>query len=350
MTSNQKNNKIRTTSQPLCYICKNPGRMFYQGLTDRLFNAPGEWNIKQCLNPECGLLWLDPIPTKEDIGKAYLNYYTHSDANNVSGSFIRRLINFVKFGYLARKYNYRLDFMNIWQKILGLLIYFDPGLKSEIDFEVMYLKAQPGSRLLDVGCGDGRFLLLMQNLGWQVEGTEVDPEAVKTARNNKLEVKLGELSEQKYPDNSFDVITLKSVMEHLPDPLDVLIECQRILKDEGILMIITPNTKSRIHNIYKNNWFDLDPPRHLHLFSPKNLEGLLKKVGFKSIKIWTTSRNLRSSLIGSWDIKKKGYHKMGNHQPLFIRIKAKFLQFIEEIILKIRTDFGDEIVLKIQKA
>ena len=76
---------------------------------------------------------------------------------------------------------------------------------------------------------------------------------------------------------------------------------------------------------------------------------MLRKAGFKNIEIWTTSRNLRNSLIGSWDIKRKNCHKMGGRQPLFVKIKAKFLQFIGEIILKIKPDSGDEIVLKAKK-
>jgi len=348
MINIQENNKIRTSPQLFCCVCQSPGRILYQGMADRLFNVPGKWNIRQCQNPECRLLWLDPIPVKEDIGKVYLNYYTHGDINVISKSFLRRAVDFINKGYLANQYKYLREQINIWQRILGFLVYLDPGLKSELDFEVMYLPAKKG-RLLDVGCGDGRFLIKMRDLGWQVEGTEVDETAVETARKNKLKVSSCQLSEKTYPENFFDVITLRSVMEHLPDPLDVLIECQRILKDTGYLMIITPNTKSRIHNIYKEKWFDLDPPRHLHLFSCENLENLLKKAGFKTVKSWTTSRNLRSSLIGSWDIQKKGCHKMGSRQPLFIRIKAKFLQFFEEIILKIKSDSGDEIVLKVQK-
>lgn len=349
MTSNQKNNEIRTLAQPLCYICSSPGRILYQGLADRLFNAPGKWNIKQCLNPECGLLWLDPIPTEEDIGKVYLSYYTHGDINNVSESFLRRIVDFINKGYFAIRYKYLREQITVWQKILGLLVYFDPGLKSEADFEVMYLPSQTNGRLLDVGCGDGRFIIKMRDLGWQVEGVEIDPVAVEIAKSNKLQVNLGELAEQKYPANSFDIIVLKSVIEHLCDPLDVLVECRRILKDSGSLMIITPNAKSRIHNIYKENWFCLDPPRHRNVFSPPALKFLVQKAGFKNVNIWSSSRNLRSSLIGSWDIRRKGRHKMGGWQPWSVRLWAKVLQFVEVGILKIKPDIGDEIILKVKK-
>ena len=371
MKFNQKINEIRTSQQLFCYLCGSKSKMLYQGLTDRLFSAHGEWNLKQCSNPECGLLWLDPMPTREDISKAYQNYYTHGNVNNVPTSGTRRLMSWIEKGYLVNKYKYRLEKVTILQKIFGLLICLDLGWKSEVDFQVMYLKSQFKRRLLDVGCGSGKFLILMRDLGWQVQGTEVDLEAVEVAKSNGLRVNLGELADQKYPDNHFDAITLNNVIEHIHHPLDILFECRRILKDRGTLIIITPNAKSRIHNIYKENWFSLDPPRHLYIFSSSNLKLLAQKAGFKNIDTWTTSRNLRSTLIGSWDIKRKGSHKMGGYQPLSRRLLAKFLQFFEEIILKIRTcklrlqnldslrnktynleiksDIGDEVVLKVQK-
>jgi hypothetical protein len=63
---------------PNCYLCGTGGEPLYEGLKDRLFNAPGEWNLKRCPNPECGLLWLDPMPLEEDIGMAYETYFTHA--------------------------------------------------------------------------------------------------------------------------------------------------------------------------------------------------------------------------------------------------------------------------------
>jgi len=321
--------------------------MLYSDLEDRLFSAQGKWNVRQCQSPDCKLLWLDPMPLEEDIGNAYLDYYTHDEG--APKSFLRKLVESAKKGYFARKYKYNIGRLNIWQKFLGLLIYLDLGLKSEIDYEVLYLKFQPQEKLLDVGCGNGSFIARMKSFGWQVEGTEVDEEAVEAARRQGLEVKFGELSSLEYSDSSFDVITLNSVIEHISNPLTLLSECKRILKEGGSLVIFTPNAKSRIHSIYKEKWFDLDPPRHLHIFSFQNLKTLVQKAGFKNIDVLPTSRNLRSTLIGSWDIKKKGRHKMGDRQPLLRRLVAKMWQFLEEIILRVKKDVGDEILLKAQK-
>ena len=72
-------NAIGSRPNPTCVVCGAPGEVLYAGLRDRLFSAPGEWNIKRCSNTSCGLLWLDPMPLETEVWKAYENYYTHSE-------------------------------------------------------------------------------------------------------------------------------------------------------------------------------------------------------------------------------------------------------------------------------
>jgi len=76
-------------------------------VNDRLFDVPGQWNVRQCTNPDCGLLWLDPRPVEDDIGKLYRNYFTHLAAFSFPvrkrmGSFRKSLKNAIMayaFGY-----------------------------------------------------------------------------------------------------------------------------------------------------------------------------------------------------------------------------------------------------------
>ena len=75
--------QMRSEPSPICYVCGETGDFLYHDLRDRYFAAPGVWNLKRCKNASCGTVWLDPIPVKEDIGKAYQSYYTHSDVDGV---------------------------------------------------------------------------------------------------------------------------------------------------------------------------------------------------------------------------------------------------------------------------
>jgi len=246
-------NKIRTYLCPDCYVCQTKGEPLYEDLEDRLYGVKGKWNLKKCPNHECGLIWLDPMPFVEDICKAYLNYYTHQDMNEERNRLRTRFFRFVKEGYWAKKYGYLNNSVRDWKKVLGNLIYLHPLRHAEIDMMVRYLPAQRG-RFLDVGCGSAKWLEFMQNLGWLVEGIDFDHYAVDIAKKKGLPVHFGNLETQNYPDNHFDAITMNHVIEHVHQPLSLLLECNRILKPTGSIVVI-PNGESWGHSLFKSAWF-----------------------------------------------------------------------------------------------
>jgi hypothetical protein len=181
-----KDNQIRTRPNPDCRICGARGEPLYQRLHDRLFSAPGEWDLKKCPNPQCGLVWLDPMPIEEDIGEAYLTYFTH-DANEQEnvvhgkwGLYLRRLFKNFKHGYLATRYGYK-NGVSVIQRISGYGLYAYPLLVRSLNRGVRYVMHVPRGKLLDVGCGDGSYIQYMQVLGWDVKGVDFDPAAVISA-------------------------------------------------------------------------------------------------------------------------------------------------------------------------
>jgi 2-polyprenyl-3-methyl-5-hydroxy-6-metoxy-1,4-benzoquinol methylase len=138
-------------------------------------------------------------------------------------------------------------------------------------------------RLLDVGCACGFFVKAAQDAGWQAEGVELSQWSADYGRD-KLGVKIfpGLLSEAKFPDNSFDAITVWDVLEHVPDPISELNEIYRILKPGGLLLINYPNTGSLLTRLAGRNWwFYLSV--HLYYFTPRTISRLLEKAGFKVI-------------------------------------------------------------------
>ena len=230
------NDGIRTSSCPNCTLCGARGELLYQDLKDHLFGAPGKWNMKKCPNSDCGLIWLDPMPLEEDINKAYENYFTHQDTNQCRNTFSIRFSRKVMEAYWAKKYGYYNYTIKGWQKLIGILIYFYPPKHAHIDMKVMYLPAHPRGRLLDIGCGSGKWLQFMHNLGWCIEGVEIDPFVVHAAQKMGLPIHLGTLEAQKYPDNLFDAITLSHLIEHARDPMKLIQECYRIIKSGGKLV------------------------------------------------------------------------------------------------------------------
>lgn len=348
MIDRQSDDEIRTRPCTECYVCGSRGKMLYQGMKDRIFGAPGEWNLKKCLNPECGLMWLDPMPIEEDIGKAYQDYYTHQDIPDLHNTWLLNVYRLVQEGYLAHKYGYHIESVATWKRLLGMLIYLHPGRRADFDFTVMYLPAQPGNRLLEVGCGSGKKLKLMQDLGWYVEGVDFDQAAVDNAKSKGLKVHPGTVEEQKYPENYFDAIIMSHVIEHVHDPLSLLQVCSRILKPGGRLIIVTPNGQSLGHSLYRDCHMHLDPPRHLQIFTLTSLIRITKKAGFKIIRAWTTMRDA-GQFMGSRSIQRVGKLIINGPQSRAVRIWARSMQLVEWGLLKIIPSVGEEIVLVVEK-
>lgn len=265
-----------------CPLCRAKERaILYTMLTDRVFFcAPGKWTLYRCKACQCG--YLDPRPTPNSIGLAYKKYFTHGKAS--AGKIIPR----IKFGqlrlslrngYLNTHYGYKLKPALKVGYFLALLF---PLQRSREHRGFDHLNKPFGeARLLDVGCGNGFFLLRMKAAGWIVEGLEPDAAAVKAANLAGLEVRQGLLTDLSVPDNYYDAVTLNHVIEHLHDPLKSLQVCYRILKPGGLLFIATPNLNSPGHKWFERNWLALDPPRHLILFTSDSLKTVVEDAGLE---------------------------------------------------------------------
>jgi 2-polyprenyl-3-methyl-5-hydroxy-6-metoxy-1,4-benzoquinol methylase len=344
---NSQNNLINSCPIESCYICGSAGKILYTNLNDRLFGSKGTWNISKCTNKSCGLLWLNPMPLDADIWKAYSNYYTHSNNQSAILPFLRGL----EKGYLNLKYRYYHNSITLFQKLLGASLFFFPTEKVEVDFSVMYLHSNVGGKLLDVGCGNGWFIRKMKELGWDVTGVDFDAKAVDFCKSQGLSVSLGSLETQNYPNNYFDVITINHVIEHLYNPLDVIRECHRILKKGGSLIIETPNSLSWLHMyIYKQNWFSLDPPRHIMIYNPCNLKEMVSMAGFSDISSLSTTRNESWVSIGSRSIKNSGYFSIGTKkQSKVYHLIGRMIQFLSWLVWLFFPNSGGEVTVIAKK-
>lgn len=140
--------------------------------------------------------------------------------------------------------------------------------------------------ILDIGCGTGDFLKTAQNNGWNVVGIEPDAGA-RFIANSKINDQVYDNSQlKKLKKNSFDVITLWHVLEHVPNLEDEITTIKHLLKPNGVLIIAVPNYKSYDAIHYKQFWAALDVPRHLWHFNKKSISKLFSVVNMsvKNIK------------------------------------------------------------------
>ena len=202
------------------------------------------FNVVQC--DVCGLVYTNPRPSSEEIEKFYAQHY-----------YGRQNLRFKALVELP----IRLFRRQRSRKILRLM---DSG------------------RILDVGCGRGRMLDEFKRRGWETFGTELSEQAAGAAREEfGLNVRSITLEDWGFEDKFFDVITLWHVLEHLPDPHGTLGEVNRIMKDDGLLVVSTPNFDSFQARVSKEKWFHLDVPRHYYHFSAGTLTRMLESVGFR---------------------------------------------------------------------
>jgi methionine biosynthesis protein MetW len=326
----RENLKIRTRSTPSCYLCASQGELLYENLEDRVFGCPGQWNFRRCSDPACRLMWMDPMPEKEDIGLAYSHYYTHEPDAAIPSGWLHQAYHRMHRSYLGLRFNYGLEGAPRWKRLWGLWMYLLPHRRAEADAQFFYLSSASGSSLLDVGCGNGRAMDLLKTLGWQVEGIDADPNAVQRARSRGLQVRQGSLEEQSYPDSSFDVIIMSHVIEHVHDPLSLMKECYRILKPGGRLITVTPNAGGWGHARYGCFWRGLEPPRHLHIFSVSSLRLLSLRAGFLRAE-YLTGGFARSIIVASAILHDTGKLNASSHASLATRLKAEALSLLEKI-------------------
>jgi SAM-dependent methyltransferase len=142
--------------------------------------------------------------------------------------------------------------------------------------------ADPSARrLLDIGCGDGTFLLAARAAGWSVVGTEMN---VVPARAAGLDVyhHISDLHSQA----PFHAITLWHTFEHVPHPRAAPKEIRSLLAPNGTLIIAVPDAGGLQARAFGPYWFHLDPPRHLHHFTRASLSNLLQAEGFLPFREW----------------------------------------------------------------
>lgn len=329
-----RGNFLETEPISTCPLCASAGGALHEGLTDRLYGVPGKWRIQQCRSEQCGLLWLDPRPTPRDIGKAYADYFTHDSSS-------RRKI---RPGLFSRVSELRGRLLRkLWQASSG-----QKSVRRSAD--LMYLEDVKPGRLLEIGCGNGRRLELFRKHGWQVEGQEVDAKAAQFARGRLgLTVHEGLITDLELATESYDAIVLSHVIEHVHDPVGLLAEAHRLLRPKGILSVTTPNAVGLGHRTFGRNWYGLDSPRHLFLFSPRTLATVARKGGFNACRIWTTATHASTFSTPSLAIQAHGRVDMGSRPDMERLVAGTAFQLWAQQYLKFDPDSGEECVLQATK-
>jgi len=201
----------------------------------------------------CGLMYLRPRPTPEAIGRFYPPDYAP----------FRPAVEDERWAVMR------------WMRRRKL------AQRREL---VERYSGRTRGRLLDVGCSTGLFLHEMALAGWQAQGVELTPSAVRYARERfGLQVFEGMLEDAPLADRAFDAVTFWDVLEHVYSPADALARSAALLAPGGLVAINVPNWDSLDRRLFGRHWQGFDPPRHLYVFTRATLEALLRRAGFDPV-------------------------------------------------------------------
>jgi len=140
----------------------------------------------------------------------------------------------------------------------------------------------PYGALLDVGCNIGFFLCVARKAGFTTTGLELNEECALYGRNHfGLDIRAERLESTGLNDDSFDVVTLFDVLEHVPETGPFLEQVKRVLKPGGLAVFQCPNIDSYMAFLTRGGWIWLTPPDHVYHFTPAVLVKLLKSHGFR---------------------------------------------------------------------
>ncbi|MFY9549743.1 MAG: class I SAM-dependent methyltransferase [Thermoanaerobaculia bacterium] len=275
-----------------CPLCGREPTVEHARGKDFEYGSTGdtEWTLRRCAT--CDVISLSPRPDEVELPVIYpSNYYAYDFA-------------------ATRSVGYR--------------------IKDWLDRQAAkaYLRAAPpGGNVLDVGCGDGRLLRILRARGVPRErlfGVELDEHAVAAARADGFQVVQGRFEEADLPAGTFGLIVLQQVIEHVPDPRNMIRRLRELLVPGGALVIETPNTRSWDHRLFsRRHWGGYHIPRHFHLFDDRSLPALLRNTGLRVTRVdalaspnfWIQSLHHRSAESG---LPKAWVRLFQPHPPRFL--------------------------------
>ena len=204
-------------------------------------------------------------------------------------------------------------------------------------------KYKKNGRLLDVGCATGFLLDEARHRKWEVRGIEMSKWAADYARQKlNLDITTGPAEKTPFPDEFFDVIVMIDVLEHLTNPKHVLLEIRRILKNDGILYISTPNIHSMASKVLGAKWWGINK-YHLYYFSINTFKKMCDACGMK-VKSFTS--HVRIFSLSYWVQRFKVHSRMLFNILSFI---SRIDSFGKRIITVNLHDQVEAIVIKERK-
>jgi len=275
---------ISATSQQRNQItCLSCGASIFRTMPtrDRMHAIEGRFRLLQCV--ACDLAFMQPQPTDAVLAAHYPDtYYAYIDGE-------------VKSGPGPQLQRYPLSLLQRWTVQVPIRLWNrafhlarnkvapDRRLRATLS------RTTDSGRCLDIGCGNGKLLDALRAQGCDTFGIDISQKACDAARRKGHHTFCGEVTEARFPETSFDLITMMHSIEHVRNPLSTMTAVQRLLSPHGQVIIATPNAGSWLFNVFRRWYWQVDSPRHLHLFSPQAMRHLAQQTDLTVQDLYTGS-------------------------------------------------------------
>jgi 2-polyprenyl-3-methyl-5-hydroxy-6-metoxy-1,4-benzoquinol methylase len=237
-----------------CPICNDGASKKFHAKVNLIFGT--EYDLVECLH--CGVIYFNPMPTIAELGTFYSGSYYDFNKSREEGkgmAFARRL-----------------------------------------------MRWKANGKFVDVGCATGFFINgIKSHSNWDVYGTDFGEGAVRFAREHLgLKVVQGDLADARFPDSFFDYVHVNNVLEHVRNPVSLLMECRRIIKPDGIFFLSVPNGFNDSLDLIDFWKEEKRPARtkngHIFFFPARTLLMLFEQIGFEieRKKTYSLKRGFRS--------------------------------------------------------
>jgi len=276
---------VETEEISACPNCRNKKLEIWCRAYDRLHkSSQQEFIYSRCR--ECNLVFLSVRPLEAEIYKFYpenygpyqgtLNQQLQKDTNLSSE---RSVGDRQRYQYITGIFK---NSFNI-AKVSLRNLFFDNFTR---EFQEFYKPKGKAAKLLDFGCGSAQFLNEARKQGWETFGMDFSEQAVEQAsQNGHKAFQVSPTAWNEIEDESLDFVRMNHVLEHLYHPREVLAMIRQKMKSGAVLHIAVPNPYGISSQIFRSQWWGLECPRHIMLYSPEVLKNFLTQLGFSSFKV-----------------------------------------------------------------
>jgi SAM-dependent methyltransferase len=275
-----------------CPVCSAENDRLCFEVQDTMFGSPGKYQLVEC--QQCTQRYVNPRPTDAALARHYPNdylCYTNFDAEHW---LLRWAFRRMQEGQARRR-------LRQIEKATG--------------------KLPAGSRVLDVGCGRGELMaLLKRERNCSCIGTDINPDVLSIV-NGQLGIPVveGSLLDLEFEYGSFDLVTMTEYLEHESRPSEVVERAAKLVKPGGYVAIEVPDISGPPGRWFRENWWQIDCPRHLNFFSPQTLGQLLEAQGLEVVE---TRRYGMLTSMGYSLLQAMGFRYHGSNKLVYLGLSA----------------------------